>query len=145
MCCFVCFYRFVFAPLWLFHAVIARGRFSLPAPSMPHDRHVWHFYDSLVSFWTFDSLLCLSPNLVLWQWAPFHSVMATPLLVAFEILLCVHLEDKYGIFHDFYSLNHGMYDWWVYYRLWLCSSVCSCWLKDCLSTVACIWGSNFDR
>jgi hypothetical protein len=84
--------------LWLFHAVIARGRFSLPAPSMPHDRH----------------------------WAPFHSVMATPLLVAFEILLCVHLEDKYGIFHDFYSLNHGMYDWWVYYRLWLCSSVCSC-------------------
>ncbi|ANM61136.1 Transmembrane Fragile-X-F-associated protein [Arabidopsis thaliana] len=69
MCCFVCFYRFVFAPLWLFHAVIARGRFSLPAPSMPHDRH----------------------------WAPFHSVMATPLLVAFEILLCVHLEDKYVV------------------------------------------------
>ncbi|XP_010523403.1 PREDICTED: uncharacterized protein LOC104801757 isoform X2 [Tarenaya hassleriana] len=60
----------VFAPLWLFHAVIARGRFSLPAPSMPHDRH----------------------------WAPFHAVMATPLLVAFELLLCVHLEDKYGTY-----------------------------------------------
>ncbi|CAH2066242.1 unnamed protein product [Thlaspi arvense] len=60
---------FIFTPLWLFHAVIARGRFSLPAPSMPHDRH----------------------------WAPFHSVMATPLLVAFEILLCVHLEDKYVV------------------------------------------------
>ncbi|KAJ0241355.1 RING-type domain-containing protein [Hirschfeldia incana] len=60
---------FVFTPLWLFHAVIARGRFSLPAPSMPHDRH----------------------------WAPFHSVMATPLLVAFEILLCVHLEDQYVV------------------------------------------------
>lgn len=30
----------VFAPLWLFHAVVARGRFSLPAPSMPHDRHL---------------------------------------------------------------------------------------------------------
>ncbi|CAA7053555.1 unnamed protein product [Microthlaspi erraticum] len=59
----------IFTPLWLFHAVIARGRFSLPAPSMPHDRH----------------------------WAPFHSVMATPLLVAFEILLCVHLEDKYVV------------------------------------------------
>ncbi|RVW45553.1 hypothetical protein CK203_034909 [Vitis vinifera] len=29
----------IFAPLWLFHAVVARGRFSLPAPSMPHDRH----------------------------------------------------------------------------------------------------------
>ncbi|XP_010470845.1 PREDICTED: uncharacterized protein LOC104750703 [Camelina sativa] len=60
---------FIFTPLWLFHAVIARGRFSLPAPSMPHDRH----------------------------WAPFHSVMAAPLLVAFEILLCVHLEDKYVV------------------------------------------------
>ncbi|VVA94537.1 unnamed protein product [Arabis nemorensis] len=60
---------FIFTPLWLFHAVIARGRFSLPAPSMPHDRH----------------------------WAPFHSVMATPLLVAFEILLCVHLEDTYVV------------------------------------------------
>ncbi|XP_010532064.1 PREDICTED: uncharacterized protein LOC104808160 isoform X2 [Tarenaya hassleriana] len=56
----------VFAPLLLFHAVVARGRFSLPAPSMPRDRH----------------------------WAPFHSVMATPLLVAFELLLCVHLEDS---------------------------------------------------
>ncbi|XP_024012190.1 uncharacterized protein LOC18009352 isoform X2 [Eutrema salsugineum] len=31
------------------------------------------------------------------HWAPFHSVMATPLLVAFEILLCVHLEDKYVV------------------------------------------------
>ncbi|CAN8238930.1 unnamed protein product [Cochlearia groenlandica] len=60
---------FIFTPLWLFHGVIARGRFSLPAPSMPHDRH----------------------------WAPFHSVMATPLLAAFEILLCVHLEDKYVV------------------------------------------------
>uniref|UniRef100_A0A6N2N7E1 Uncharacterized protein n=1 Tax=Salix viminalis TaxID=40686 RepID=A0A6N2N7E1_SALVM len=54
----------VFVPLWLFHAVVARGRFSLPAPSMPNDRH----------------------------WAPCHAVMATPLLVAFEILLCIHLE-----------------------------------------------------
>ncbi|KAJ6902959.1 hypothetical protein NC651_020443 [Populus alba x Populus x berolinensis] len=59
----------VFAPLWLFHAVVARGRFSLPAPSMPHDRH----------------------------WAPCHAVMATPLLVAFEILLCIHLESIYVV------------------------------------------------
>lgn len=29
----------VFLPMWLFHAVVARGRFSLPAPSVPHDRH----------------------------------------------------------------------------------------------------------
>ncbi|THG18594.1 hypothetical protein TEA_019148 [Camellia sinensis var. sinensis] len=26
----------IFFPLWLFHAVVARGRFSLPAPSVPH-------------------------------------------------------------------------------------------------------------
>ncbi|KAL2935751.1 E3 ubiquitin-protein ligase XIAP [Bienertia sinuspersici] len=55
----------VFLPLWLFHAVVARGRFSLPAPSVPHDRH----------------------------WAPCHAVVATPLIVAFELLLCVYLES----------------------------------------------------
>ncbi|KAK4263746.1 hypothetical protein QN277_029121 [Acacia crassicarpa] len=54
----------VFSPLWLFHSVVSRGRFSLPAPSMPHDRH----------------------------WAPCHAVVETPLLVAFELLLCIHLE-----------------------------------------------------
>ncbi|OIW21978.1 hypothetical protein TanjilG_19204 [Lupinus angustifolius] len=59
----------VFSPLWLFHAVIARGRFSLPAPSMPHGR----------------------------QWAPSHSVIATPLLVAFELLLCMHLGSSYAV------------------------------------------------
>ncbi|MED6149741.1 hypothetical protein PIB30_065493 [Stylosanthes scabra] len=59
----------VFSPLWLFHAVIARGRFSLPAPSMPHGR----------------------------QWAPCHSIIATPLLVAFEILLCIHLGSSYVV------------------------------------------------
>ncbi|KAK7268369.1 hypothetical protein RIF29_21067 [Crotalaria pallida] len=59
----------VFCPLWLFHAVVARGRFSLPAPSMPHGR----------------------------QWAPCHSVIATPLLVAFEILLCMHLGSGYAV------------------------------------------------
>ncbi|KAK7356979.1 hypothetical protein VNO80_16260 [Phaseolus coccineus] len=57
----------VFSPLWLFHAVVARGRFSLPAPSIPHDR----------------------------RWAPFHSLVATPLLVAFELLLCIHLGSSY--------------------------------------------------
>ncbi|XP_022878423.1 transmembrane protein 60-like [Olea europaea var. sylvestris] len=59
----------IFSPLWLFHAVVARGRFSLPAPSMPHGRH----------------------------WAPFHSIVGTPLLVAFELLLCVHLERRYDV------------------------------------------------
>ncbi|XP_072991152.1 uncharacterized protein [Typha latifolia] len=54
----------IFVPLWLFHAVVARGRFSLPAPSLPHGRH----------------------------WAPCHAVVATPLLVAFELLLCIYLQ-----------------------------------------------------
>ncbi|XP_027168988.1 uncharacterized protein LOC113768729 isoform X1 [Coffea eugenioides] len=58
---------FIFFPLWLFHAVVARGRFSLPAPSVPHDRH----------------------------WAPCHAVVATPLLIAFELLLCIYLESIY--------------------------------------------------
>lgn len=58
----------IFLPLWLFHTVVARGRFSLPAPSLPHDRH----------------------------WAPCHAVVATPLLVAFELLLCIYLEGIYG-------------------------------------------------
>lgn len=57
----------IFLPLWLFHAVVARGRFSLPAPSVPHDRH----------------------------WAPCHAVVATPLLISFELLLCIYLESTY--------------------------------------------------
>lgn len=57
----------IFVPLWLFHAVVARGRFSLPAPSVPHDRH----------------------------WAPCHAIVATPLLIAFELLLCIYLESLY--------------------------------------------------
>ncbi|KAJ6805536.1 uncharacterized protein M6B38_179630 [Iris pallida] len=56
----------IFTPLWLFHIVVARGRFSLPAPSLPHDRN----------------------------WAPCHAVVATPLLVAFELLLCIYLESN---------------------------------------------------
>ncbi|KAL1551227.1 hypothetical protein AAHA92_19095 [Salvia divinorum] len=59
----------VFSPIWLFHAVVARGRFSLPAPSMPHGRN----------------------------WAPFHAIVAAPLLIAFELLLCVHLGERYAV------------------------------------------------
>ncbi|XP_051122440.1 uncharacterized protein LOC127245530 isoform X2 [Andrographis paniculata] len=64
-----CSWWLVFSPLWLFHAVVARGRFSLPAPSMPHGRY----------------------------WAPFHAIVATPLLIAFELLLCVYLEKRYAV------------------------------------------------
>ncbi|KAI4357867.1 hypothetical protein L6164_001789 [Bauhinia variegata] len=59
----------IFSPLWFFHAAVARSRFSLPAPSMPHDRN----------------------------WAPCHAVIATPLLVAFELLLCIHLGSSYVV------------------------------------------------
>lgn len=59
----------VFSPLWLFHIVVARGRFSLPAPVMPHDR----------------------------QWAPSHAIMAAALLVGFELLLCIRLEGAYVV------------------------------------------------
>ncbi|KAF7806325.1 Transmembrane Fragile-X-F-associated protein [Senna tora] len=60
-----CSWWIIFSPLWMFHAIVARGRFSLPAPSVPHNRH----------------------------WAPCHAVAAIPLLLAFELLLCVHLES----------------------------------------------------
>ncbi|KAJ4875068.1 Transmembrane Fragile-X-F-associated protein [Raphanus sativus] len=55
-------------PLWAFHAVVSRGRFSLPAPNAPRNRH----------------------------WAPCHAIVATPLLIAFELLLCVYLESAHA-------------------------------------------------
>ncbi|MED6172132.1 hypothetical protein PIB30_047219 [Stylosanthes scabra] len=57
----------IFCPLWMFHAVVARGRFSLPAPTAPRNRN----------------------------WAPCHAVVAMPLLIAFELLLCIYLESLY--------------------------------------------------
>jgi len=59
---------FIFLPLWIFHIIVARGRFSLPAPVPPHDRH----------------------------WAPCHTVVAVPLLIAFELMLCTYLDSRYG-------------------------------------------------
>ncbi|KAJ3677401.1 hypothetical protein LUZ60_003125 [Juncus effusus] len=59
----------IFLPLWTFHAVLARVRFSLPAP-FRLDRHR----------------------------GPLHSIVATPIFVAFEVLLCVYLQsiNDYG-------------------------------------------------
>ncbi|XP_004508572.1 uncharacterized protein [Cicer arietinum] len=62
-----CSWWIIFSPLWMFHGIVARGRFSLPAPSAPRNRH----------------------------WAPCHAVVATPLLIAFELLLCIYLESLY--------------------------------------------------
>jgi hypothetical protein len=69
--------RVLFIPLWLFHAVAARCRFSLPAPSSPES--------------------C--------QRVPCHSIVATPLLVAFELLLCVCLEGVNGHGEPFIDLK----------------------------------------
>ncbi|XWS50696.1 hypothetical protein CRYUN_Cryun12cG0108700 [Craigia yunnanensis] len=65
----------IFLPLWMFHGVVARGRFSLPAPSVPHNRH----------------------------WAPCHAIVATPLLISFELLLCIYLESVNV--HGFAAVN----------------------------------------
>ncbi|KAG8083578.1 hypothetical protein GUJ93_ZPchr0015g6995 [Zizania palustris] len=67
-----CSWWVLFTPLWLFHAVIARCRFSLPASSSPQ--------------------IC--------QMTSCHSIVATPLLVAFELLLCVYLEGRGEPFID---------------------------------------------
>lgn len=95
---FVC--RIIFFPLWIFHAVVARGRFSLPAPSVPHSRHVsksCFFIASVLYFIRSDTLLILRFFfLSVGQWAPCHAVVATPLLIAFELLLCIYLETRYG-------------------------------------------------
>lgn len=51
---FMC--RIIFFPIWVFHAVVARGRFSLPAPSIPHNRHVVLF---CVPVWSVHKNYCL--------------------------------------------------------------------------------------
>nr|XP_043629623.1 uncharacterized protein LOC122600911 [Erigeron canadensis] len=57
----------IFFPLFLFHLVVAPGRFSLPAPAASLEHH----------------------------WVPCHAIVGMPLLVAFELLLCVFLESVY--------------------------------------------------
>ncbi|XP_071676329.1 uncharacterized protein [Lolium perenne] len=65
----------LFIPLWLFHAVVARYRFTLPSPALPQ------------SYQTSQRIPC-------------HSIVATPLLVAFELLLCIFLEGHGESFLD---------------------------------------------
>ena len=89
----------VFFPLWAFHAVVARGRFSLPAPIAPRNRHVYPSYlfqqtITQIVFCIYISSMFMIPFGV--QWAPCHAVVATPLLVSFELLLCIYLESSYG-------------------------------------------------
>ncbi|CAH8336113.1 unnamed protein product [Eruca vesicaria subsp. sativa] len=74
--------RIIFLPLWAFHAVVARGRFSLPAHVAPRNRH----------------------------WAPCHAVVATPLLVAFELLLCIYLDSSYDLKYTVCSVVDVMHN-----------------------------------
>lgn len=55
--------RIIFFPLWVFHAVVARGRFSLPAPSVPYDRHVC----LCSNFLNFDKKEEVCPNKIAYQ------------------------------------------------------------------------------
>lgn len=60
------------------------------------------FSVTLFCFQTLCSVLFswLDTNSVLYfcsqQWAPCHAIVATPLLIAFELLLCVYLESVDG-------------------------------------------------
>lgn len=121
--------RIVFFPIWIFHAVVARGRFSLPAPAVPYNRHVrlnvsvprWRKSKRLVIYLFLNKIFLKLQKknffLFLWtlikfvvkfemrfiflgQWAPCHAIVATPLLIAFELLLCTYLESVYGMYED---------------------------------------------
>lgn len=43
--------------------------------------------------WTYSDLV----SYFLEQWAPYHAIMATPLFVSFELLLCLYLDRTYGM------------------------------------------------
>lgn len=121
------FCRIIFAPLWLFHVVVARGRFSLPAPSLPHDRHVWDSVSNFFFGYHFNwGAIYRKVNTSFYgQWAPCHSIMATPLLVAFEMLLCIHLESIYGMevlsWNSHIQILYGPKNWFVQ----ILSSICN--------------------
>lgn len=98
----------LFIPLWLFHAVAARCRFSLPAPSSPESCQVC----LLLLPGTFFLKLALARSKLIRslstvQQVPCHSIVATPLLVAFELLLCVYLEGLNGEFTAYCDLSFG--------------------------------------
>lgn len=60
--CIICYFvRWVFVPLWVFHGIVSRGRFSMPAPTPPRDRHVRvaSFVISKSFFWCRVRVSCL--------------------------------------------------------------------------------------
>lgn len=66
--------------------------------------------------------------LILLQWAPCHAVVATPLLIAFELLLCIYLESVHGMHPVPYHCFH-------YYLGVLIN--CSCLLVSFLIFIIC--------
>ncbi|XP_020178066.1 uncharacterized protein [Aegilops tauschii subsp. strangulata] len=91
-----------FIPLWLFHAAVVRYRFSLPAPLLLQNYQVCplallQIHSSILK------LKCLAASKLDYstlQRIPCHSIVATPLLVAFELLLCIYLEGQGEPFLD---------------------------------------------
>lgn len=75
--------RVVFFPVWVFHAVVARGRFSLPAPSIPYDRHVWLY---AVTFLNFDKKKEVCPNKITNQ-------ISLLLLYSIYCGCCLHVDS----------------------------------------------------
>ena len=90
--------RVLFIPLWLFHAAVVRYRFSLPAPSLLQNYQVCLL--ALLQIHSFIlKLKCPAASKLDYstlQRIPCHSIVATPLLVAFELLLCIYLEGING-------------------------------------------------
>lgn len=73
----------------------------------------FYFVKSVVLFlWKYEiclwSLIMTENYTLLFhgQWAPFHAVTATPLLVAFELLLCIYLQHSYGTQRTPWMHNH---------------------------------------
>lgn len=51
----------------------------------------------ILEFFTVQPACIISFFLFFLQWAPCHAIVATPLLIAFELLLCIYLESLYGM------------------------------------------------
>lgn len=86
--------RIVFFPIWTFHAVIARGRFSLPAPSVPHNRHV-----------------CLNVSLPRWRKSKRLVIYLFLYNIFFNkfLIIYVHIDQIHGqVWWDLFFFDSGL-------------------------------------
>lgn len=69
------------------------------------------------------------------QWAPCHAIVATPLLIAFELLLCIYLESLYGmsafITMKFCSTRIDNKAFWILFSICLFEVQVYCKLLGC--------------